>query len=428
MQQYKLIEIFSDEESRWRGEPLAMAIVQMVHDLKIAARCLVTRGTAGSYESGEIATGSLEVLSYNLPVRVTIILPAAESEFVLQNLGAMVEHGIVAVQDVQVLWHKTRGLLLPKHTRVRDMMTAAPQTVRVDAELAAVARLLLAASFTGLPVVDAENRPVGVITHSDLIYKAGLPIPLDRLADLNQERTERILATLGTRQLQEVMTQPAVTISQDRLATEAVQLMLNKQVHRLPVVDEMGKLVGNLSRVDVFHASVRECPDWGIFQQHAITVGNLRLVSDIMRREVKTVLPETALAALIQEMDCQDSQPIGVVDQEGAFLGLISDRELLAAFADRHASFWDFLLSKLPFSDWRGQAEHWHIRPESATAGEIMQTDCVTVPETAPIQEAIRLMLDHGLKHLPVLNSEGRLTGLVSRADLLRAGFSSPAS
>ena len=75
MQQYKKIEIFTSEEARWEGRPLYAAIVQFVHDLKIAARCLVTRGIEGSYESGEIATGRLEVLSYNMPVRITIIVP-----------------------------------------------------------------------------------------------------------------------------------------------------------------------------------------------------------------------------------------------------------------------------------------------------------------------------------------------------------------
>ena len=83
MQQYKKIEIFTSEEARWEGRPLYAAIVQFVHDLKIAARCLVTRGIEGSYESGEIATGRLEVLAYNMPVRVTIIVPAAESERIL---------------------------------------------------------------------------------------------------------------------------------------------------------------------------------------------------------------------------------------------------------------------------------------------------------------------------------------------------------
>ncbi len=73
MQQYKVIEIFTSEEVRWRGNSLYDAIIQFVHDLKIAARCMVTRGIAGSYESGEMATGRLEVLSYNMPMRITIV-------------------------------------------------------------------------------------------------------------------------------------------------------------------------------------------------------------------------------------------------------------------------------------------------------------------------------------------------------------------
>ena len=80
MQQYKKIEIFTSEEARRQGQPLYAAIVQEVRDLKIAARCLVTRGIGGSDQSGEITTARLEVLSYNMPVRITIIVPAFESE------------------------------------------------------------------------------------------------------------------------------------------------------------------------------------------------------------------------------------------------------------------------------------------------------------------------------------------------------------
>ena len=127
MQQYKKIEIFTSEEARWEGRPLYDAIVQLVHDLKIAARCLVTRGIEGSYESGEIATGRLEVLSYNMPVRITIIVPAAESERILSKAEEMVTDGIVAVQDLSVISHKTRGLLMPRDTRVRDLMTPNPE-------------------------------------------------------------------------------------------------------------------------------------------------------------------------------------------------------------------------------------------------------------------------------------------------------------
>ena len=160
MQQYKKIEIFTSEEARWQGRPLYAAIVQFVHDLKIAARCLVTRGIEGSYESGEIATGRLEVLSYNMPMRITIIVPAVESERILSKAEEMVTDGIVAVQDLSVISHKTRGLLIPRHTRVRDIMTPTPKKVNLDTSLDEVARLLLSSTFTGLPVVDGRE-PAG---------------------------------------------------------------------------------------------------------------------------------------------------------------------------------------------------------------------------------------------------------------------------
>lgn len=421
MQQYKVIEIFSSEEAHWQGEPLHTAIVQLVHDLKIAARCLVTKGMEGAYESGEIATGRLEVLSYNMPVRITIVAPAAEAELILSKVEEMVTDGIVAVLEAQVISHKTRGLLIPKQTRVRDIMTPSPQKVNEDTSLAEVARLLLSSTFTGLPVVDADNRPVGIISQGDLIYKAGLPMRLGLLAASAQEKVGAVIAALAPRQAQEIMTRPAVTIEQDKFATDAVNLMLKKQVKRLPVVNAEGRLVGVLSRLDIFHTALRECPDWQAFQKRQIDVKNLRLVSDIMRRDTATVSPDTAAEEVIRCIDSGDQQRVCVVDQDGHLLGLISDKDLLAAFSDRHPGFWQYLASKMPFT------EHTELRKDlrGKTAGEIMNTALVTVAEDAPIQEAIRLMLEKAIKRLPVVDAAGKFKGMVSRDGLLRTGFAS---
>jgi CBS domain-containing protein len=420
MQQYKVIEIFTSEEVRWQGSPVYDAIVQFVHDLKIAARCMVTRGIEGAYESGEIATGRLEVLSYNMPVRITIVVPAVEAERILSRAEQMVSDGIVAVHDLNVIAHKTHGLLIPKDTRVRDLMTPAPKKVSLDTSLAEVARLLLSSTFTGLPVVDRENRPVGVISQGDLIYKAGMPMRLGLLAESDRDQVSAILEGLALRQAQEVMTQPAVMIEQDKLVTDAVNLMLKKQVKRLPVVDAEGKLVGILSRLDVFHTILRECPDWQAFKKQEIAV-DLRFVSDIMRRDTSTVLPDTPVAEVIRLIDCNDIQRVCVVDKEGHFLGVISDKDLLAAFSGRHPGFWNYLASKIPFT------EHAQLREDlrGKTAGEVMNSNIVTVTEDAPINEAIRLMLDKAIKRLPVLDSQGKFKGLVSRDALLRAGFAS---
>jgi CBS domain-containing protein len=424
MQQYKIIEIFTSEEVRWQGEPLHTAIVQLVHDLKSAARCLVTRGIEGAYESGEIATGRLEVLSYNMPLRITIVAPILESDQILAKVEKMVSDGIVAVQDMQVMAHKTRGLLIPKHTRVKDIMTPSPRKVSPDTSLADVTRLLLSSTFTGLPVVDEANRPVGVISQGDLIYKAGMPIRLGLLATSDQEKVGTFIAALAPRRAQEVMNRPAVTIEQDKLATDAVNLMLKKKVKRLPVVDAEGRLVGMLSRLDVFHTILQECPDWQAFQKQKIAVDNLQFVSDIMRRDTSAVFPDTPVEEVIRLIDSGDMQRVCVVDREGHFLGLISDRDLLAAFSDRHPGFWDYLVSKIPFTDHSQLQEDLRTR----TAGEVMKTDIVTVQEDAPINAAIRLMLEKAFKRLPVVDSQGKFKGMISRDGLLRAGFASLAA
>ena len=52
-----------------------------------------------------------------------------------------------------------------------------------------------------------------------------------------------------------------------------------------------------------------------------------------------------------------------------------------------------------------------------------MNTTIVTVQETTPIDAAIVLMTEKGVKRLPVLDSEGKFKGLISRDSLLRTGF-----
>ena len=423
MQPYNIIEIFTSEEARWQGEPLYSAIVRMVHDLKIAARCLVTKGIEGAYENGDIATGQIEVLSYNMPVRITIVAPAAESGKILNQAEKMVTDGMVTVQQVEVKFHKTRGYLIPKHTRVRDVMTQSPQTATLETPLDEVVRRLLSAAFTALPVVDAQNRPVGIVSQTDLIYKADLPIRLGLLAESATANVTPVLDKLATRPAGEIMTQPVVLIDQDKYVSEAVDLMLTKQVKRLPVIDAAGTLVGIISRLDVFHSILRECPDWQAFQKQNISVDNLRFVADIMRRDSMTVFPETPVEEVIRLIDCNDIQRLAVINRHGKFLGLISDRDLLVAFSLHHRGIWDYFAGKIPFTERGRRHQELQNYLQARTAGEVMKTDIITIKEDAPINEAIRLMLERSIKRLPVLDAQGNFKGMVSREAVLRVGF-----
>ena len=303
-------------------------------------------------------------------------------------------------------------------------MTRDPKKVALSTPLDEAARLLLSSAFTGLPVVDEDNRPVGVIAQGDLIYKANMPMRIGLLTESDQQKLAAVLESLAPKRAGEIMTKPAVIIDQGRLVTDAVKLMLEKGVKRLPVVDRTGKLTGILSRVDVFRTIMRECPRWMAFQDQGIVVDNLRFASDIMRsRSTYTVLPDTPVEEVMRIIGCNDIQRVCVLDEEGHFLGLISDRDLLVAFSSRHPGILDYFMSKVPFSE-RGR-KHRELRDHlrAGTASEIMNTSIVTVREDTPVEDAVRLMLERAIKRLPVLDAEGKFKGMISRDSLLRKGF-----
>jgi CBS-domain-containing membrane protein len=424
MLNYQAIEIFTNEEARYGSRAVADAVIRYIRDLRIAARCIVTRGTAGCYESGEVATRRLEILSMNMPVRIYIILPAMETGRVLDGLDGLVSEGIVALHDLKVISHRARNAFFPRQLTVRDVMTAEPASVMADTPLGDAVRLLLSSIFTGLPVMDKGQRPIGVLTQGDLIRKGGLPLRLSLLAESDQDRREAILNQLALRRAADVMTAPAVVVAENRPLTEAVEMMLDKGVKRLPVVDGSGRLTGMLSRLDIFRTVMREAPDWNSFKAQQIEVAQLRQVGDILRRDALAVSPETPLGEVIRIIDNNDIQRVAVVGPDQKLLGLISDRDLLRYFKPAQKGFWNLLAKgKHPFKQDACRTGDLQRCLDKTTAGAVMTTELVTVREEMLIEAAIGLMIDKGLKRLPVVDADGRFQGMISRDSLLRTGF-----
>lgn len=420
---YHMIEIFTSEEARYKGRPLYQAVLEHVRGLKIAARAVVTKAVAGCYENGEIATYGIEILSFNMPLKIEIIMPAPELDVVLPGIEEMVTDGIVVVEDMNVRVHRTKSCLLPRQLKVRDVMTPQPRSVSPETPAGEVARLLLSTNFNGVPVVDAQNIPVGIITQGDLISRAQMPVRLGLLEEMDRDQVHTLLNSMSQRSAGEIMSHPAVTVGADEVLVSAVELMLKKGLKRLPVVDEHGRLVGILARLDIFRAIAKETPNWSDLQSRQVQIPNARFVRDIMRRDTHLVLPDAPVPDVIKVIDTSDIQRVAVVDAEGRFLGLISDRILLGAFAEHRAGLWDYLISKLSFTEIGQRHKAFLESLQAKTACEVMQTDLVTVREETPIAEAIRIMAQKQIKRLPVLDGEGKFKGMVSRDSLLRAGL-----
>ena len=420
---YCVIEIFTSEEARCKNLPLYEAIIRLVRGKKIAGRCVVYKGTDACYENGELATHNLLALSFNMPVKIEILLPSPETDTILQELEEMVAEGIIAIRELSIHCHKTRKHLIPRQIRVSDIMTGSPETVFPSTPVSKVAKLLLSATFTGVPVVDSKNRTVGIVTQGDLIYRANMPLRIGLLNMSDRSCVEKIFESMAEIKTEEVMSSPAVTAFSDMFVTEAVSLMLEKTVKRLPVVDKNGVLTGILSRLDIFRTITKESPDWSRLNSRNIVVGNLRFVSDIMRRDTQTVLPEASAEDVIRIIDSDDIQRVAVVDSSNRFMGLISDKHLLSAFSVDQSGIWDYLSGLVSFSEKGRRHKQLQKKLREKTAADIMETDLITVGEETGIDEAIKIMTEKGLKRLPVLDEERRYKGMISREALLHTGF-----
>ncbi len=418
--EYSVICIYASEDARWEGKPLADALMRLLQNGQLAARCLVTRAIAGCYEGGEVATQRVEVLSYNLPLKIEIVLPTPEVEALLPRILEMVGEGVVGVTEMRMVAHKVKHHLVPRHLKVRDVMTPNPKLVQPDTPLSRALDILLSSDFTGLPVVDQQGRPVGIITDGDLLYKAGIPIRVRLLAQFAADEVSSLRESLAHKQAKEIMTAPLVTVHQDQYLFEAVDAMLKRGLRRLPVVDAGGVLVGILSRIDIFKAISKEAPDSRRLQSNGIVFSEPCRAIDVMRKDTPTVSPDAPLEQVINLLGNSAIERVAVVDAQGKLLGLISDHAMLGAFSEHKEGLWDYLVRKMSSKE-VGERHAELIRQYRSTrAGQVMEEDFPSVGQDTTLEEAARIMTDKRVKRLPVLDAQGHLLGMLRREALLR--------
>ena len=125
--------------------------------------------------------------------------------------------------------------------RIRELMTENPKTVRSDATVAEAARVMRDGDVGLVPVVDSD-RLVGTVTDRDIAIRV--------VAEERDPNTTTVRETASTE---------LVTIDPEQDLDEALRLMAQHQVRRLPVVEEDGRLVGIVAQADVArHGEDRE--------------------------------------------------------------------------------------------------------------------------------------------------------------------------
>ncbi|SIM75117.1 CBS domain-containing protein [Micromonospora cremea] len=141
--------------------------------------------------------------------------------------------------------------------QVGDVMTREVATVVAETPYREIVDVLVRREVSAVPVVDGFGRVLGVVSEADLLHRierAGEPAQRrafeSRRRRASLDKSEALLAG-------DLMTAPAVTTCPQASLPAAARLLDREQVKRLPVLDDLGRLVGIVSRADLLRVHLR---------------------------------------------------------------------------------------------------------------------------------------------------------------------------
>lgn len=295
--------------------------------------------------------------------------------------------------------------------KVKDAMTRAVTSIAPEMPLNEMLQLLVEKQLKAVPVVDG-GRIVGIITGGDLLARAGMELRLSLQRTLPPDVLSRQIQKLAEegKTARDIMTSPVITIGEDEPVLQAAALMSQKNIKRLPVVNQQGELVGIISRLDILALVAAS----GVTTEMLPTVlsSSARVAGDIMFRDVPTVMPDTPLNEVVNKILSTPLRRVVVTDEWRHVLGIIVDTQLVkAGLHDKRPGLQNVLARLL----------HAPVDPLTleGTASDVMNKEVFSVRPDTPLAEVIQLMVEKRIKRLVVTDKEKRLVGMVSRESIL---------
>jgi CBS domain-containing protein len=189
--------------------------------------------------------------------RVVVVLlgPPRMAGRYLQALGAfsrllsrpVVVDQMLAARTAEELLsiHMLHEVELAPQLTVRELMTESPRSTRADTLLRDAARDMVRSGIGALPVIEADGILVGMLSERELMRHMLSLASINGSIPRPQSGMDR-----ARRTVRDVMTRQVLCVSPDQPLAEVASLMTNKDVDRVPVVEE-GRLVGFLTRSDI---------------------------------------------------------------------------------------------------------------------------------------------------------------------------------
>ena len=132
--------------------------------------------------------------------------------------------------------------------------------------------------------------------------------------------------------VKDIMTTNVITISEDKTMLEAQELMKGQNIRRVPVVDDIKRVLGIITDGDVGRASPSEASTLSRYEANYLL--SRFKVRDVMTKDVITVRGNSGLEDIASQMYKHKINSLPVVDDKGCLIGIVTDSDLFRAMVE----------------------------------------------------------------------------------------------
>lgn len=148
--------------------------------------------------------------------------------------------------------------------------------------------------------------------------------------------------------------------------------------------------------------------------------------AEIMTSPVTTASPQASLAEIASLLSSKHISAVPICNADGALVGIVSEDDILKPFRESVRLKRDWWLNKIAEGEQLSEEFLDYMRRDTRSAADVMVKHVITADEHATVPELAELITKHGIKRIPIIRN-GRVAGIVSRADLVAAIARTPA-
>jgi len=280
--------------------------------------------------------------------------------------------------------------------KVKDVMSTDLIVGYVPGTIRDALRILAKHDVSGMPILKKDTKRVaGVLTRNDIFRNP------------DEEQLALIMST------------DPVLINKDSEVIDAAKLLFEHRIHGLPVIDKRKNIVGIISPTDILRTLSEDMKDAveNFFTHNLVPVYQDTPITIIM--EIINITHETALPVL------NDNRQLAGIVSEGDLFKLSHIKESVSRTdigmgGDEDEWTWEGIRDTV-----RLYYSTTQVNLPQVPVKEVMVTNVTKASRNTPISEVAKSMYKNNISHIPVVDSDNRLLGMVSDIDLMSCMFKS---